>query len=300
MLESIPNVSEGRRPEVIDRLARAVNRPGVWLLDRTSDPDHHRSVFTLAGEPEPLIDALFALYERALQEVDLRRPRGVHPRLGAVDVVPFVPLASRPMADAVAAAEVLGRRVAERFGLPVLLYEQAARRPERQRLPKVRRGGFERLAERLAVPGGEPDFGPRRPHPSAGATVIGARDFLIAFNFVLSREDLALARGIAAEIREAAGGLAGVRALGLALESRRRAQVSVNLVDTRATTLRELFDAVQSRARKAGAEVDESELIGLLPAHAVEGDLADLARDLRLPRLERHQVVEWALEDAGA
>src|SRR5436309_12141658 len=187
LLESVPNVSEGRRPEVVARLAAAAaSGPGVRLLDLSSDPDHNRSVLTLAGEPEGLHQGLMALYEAALAEIDLTRHQGVHPRIGAVDVAPFVPLGDTPMEVAVAAANRLAPVVARRFGLPVYLYEQAARRPERTALADIRRGGFEGLAERLADPAWAPDFGPPHPHPTAGATVIGARFFLIAFNAVLA------------------------------------------------------------------------------------------------------------------
>ncbi|HEV7514816.1 MAG TPA: glutamate formiminotransferase, partial [Thermoanaerobaculia bacterium] len=178
-LECVPNVSEGRRPEVVARLfAAASSVAGVRLLDASSDPDHNRSVLTLAGEPDALHDALLALYAVALQEIDLARHQGVHPRVGAVDVTPFVPLAGTPMAVAVAAAERLGEAVAERFGLAVYLYEQAARVPARRRLAEIRSGGFEGFAARLNDPVWAPDYGPPQLHPTAGVTVIGARFFL--------------------------------------------------------------------------------------------------------------------------
>jgi glutamate formiminotransferase len=190
-LECVPNVSEGRRPEVVARLLDAAAAPGVRLLDASSDPDHNRSVLTLAGEPEALHEGLLALYSVALREIDLNRHLGVHPRVGAVDVTPFVPLAGTPMEVAVAAAERLGAALAERFGLAVYLYEQAARVPARRRLADIRRGGFEGFAARLGDPAWAPDYGPARVHPTAGVTVVGARFFLIAFNAVLETADLA-------------------------------------------------------------------------------------------------------------
>jgi glutamate formiminotransferase len=268
LLECVPNVSEGRRPEVISRLAAAVSRPGVRLLDLSSDPDHNRSVLTLAGEPEALHTGLLALYETALAEIDLTRHRGVHPRVGAVDVVPFVPLGTTPMAAAVAAAERLGAAVAERFGLAVYLYEQAARRAERCALASIRRGGFEGFAAKLADPAWAPDFGPPHLHPTAGVTVIGARFFLIAFNAVLDTTDLAMARAVARAVRESGGGLPAVRAMGVWLQSRGRTQVSMNLVDFRRTPLLAALEGVRREAARRGARVIETELVGLVPEAA--------------------------------
>ncbi|MFP5289064.1 MAG: glutamate formimidoyltransferase [Thermoanaerobaculia bacterium] len=220
-LECVPNVSEGRRPDVVSRLARAAaSPPGVRLLDVSSDPDHNRSVLTLAGEPDGLHASLLALYEAALAKIDLRSHEGVHPRVGAVDVTPFVPLGDAPMELAVAAAERLGEEVARRFGLPVYLYEKAARHPDRRLLADIRRGGFEGFPARIADPSWVPDFGPPQVHPTAGVTVIGARFFLIAFNAVLETPDLAVARAIARRVRESGGGLPAVRAMGVYLASR--------------------------------------------------------------------------------
>ncbi|MFL6192633.1 MAG: glutamate formimidoyltransferase [Thermoanaerobaculia bacterium] len=280
-LECVPNVSEGRRPEVVARLAAAAaSGPGVRLLDRTSDPDHNRSVLTLAGGAEGLRQGLLALYETALAEIDLSRHQGVHPRVGAVDVAPFVPLGETPMAEAVAAAERLGAEVARRFGLPVYLYESAARRPERTRLADIRRGGFEGFPARIADPAWAPDFGPARVHPTAGVTVVGARFFLIAFNAVLDTPDVAVARAIARRVRESDGGLPAVRALGVPLASRGLAQVSMNLVDYRRTPLLAAFRRVEQEAAALGAGVLESEVIGLVPAAAVRGLRPE---DLKLP-----------------
>lgn len=271
-LECVPNVSEGRRPEVVARLAAAASSPpGVRLLDVSSDPDHNRSVLTLAGEPEGLHLGLLALYEAALAEIDLTRHRGVHPRVGAVDVVPFVPLGDTPMAAAVAAAGRLAPEVARRFGLPVYLYERAARRPERTALAEIRRGGFEGLAEKLADPAWAPDFGPSRIHPTAGATVIGARFFLIAFNAVLATADVATARAIARRVRESGGGLPAVRAMGVHLASRGLAQVSMNLVDYRRTPVQTALRRVEEEAAALGTRVVETEIVGLVPAAAVRG-----------------------------
>jgi glutamate formiminotransferase len=287
-LECVPNVSESRRPEVVARLAAAASPPGVRLLDVSSDPDHNRSVFTLTGSAEALHRGLLALYEVALAEIDLTRHTGVHPRVGAVDVVPFVPLGDTPMEIAVAAAERLGREVAERFALPVYLYERAARRPERRLLADVRRGGFEGLAEKMVREEWAPDFGPARPHPTAGATVIGARFFLIAFNAVLDTADVVVAKAVARRIRESGGGLPAVRALGVYLASRGRAQVSMNLVDFRRTPVLTALDRVRREAEALGARVVETEVIGLLPEEAVLGVVRDA---LQLPGFGSRSVL---------
>lgn len=287
MLECIPNVSEGRRPGVVAEMAAAVSeRPGVRLLDHSSDADHDRSVFTLAGEADPLHDALLALFETALAAIDLTRsshgPPGVHPRMGAVDVVPFVPLAGSAMADAVAAARRLGRAVAERFDLPVLLYEAAASAPGRRNLAAVRRGGFEGLAEKLAMAEWAPDFGPARPHPSAGAVAVGARRFLIAFNALLATGDPEVAREVARAVRESSGGLPAVKAIGVPLASRGRVQVSMNLVDYRVTSPAAAMAAVEREAAARGVEVEEGELVGLIPEDALLGSIECTRDALRL------------------
>ena len=289
LLECVPNVSEGRRPEVVSRLvSAAASVPGVRLLDVSSDPDHNRSVLTLAGEAGNLRAALLALYESALREIDLTRHSGVHPRVGAVDVTPFVPLGDTPMQEAVSAAEALASEVAERFDLPVYLYEQAARTPDRRRLADIRRGGFEGFPAKMADPAWTPDFGPLRVHPTAGVTVIGARFFLIAFNVVLETDEVAVAKAIARKVRESGGGLPAVRAMGVYLESRGRAQVSMNLVDFRQTSVLTAFHRVREEAEALGTRVLESELIGLMPEEAVEGVVAEA---LRLPAFGKDRIL---------
>jgi glutamate formiminotransferase len=282
LLECVPNVSEGRRPELVGRFAEQLGSvPGARLLDHSRDSDHNRSVFTLAGEPTALREALLRLYDAALETIDLRRHRGVHPRVGAVDVVPFVPLAGAAMADAVTAAHALGAEVAGRFALPVYYYEEAALDPARRRLADLRRGGFEGFAARIATPEWRPDAGPARLHPSAGVTLIGARFFLVAFNILLRGADLAAARRVARRVRESSGGLPAVRAIGVWLASRVQAQVSLNLLDYRRTSLETAFSRVRAEAQAEGAEVAASEIVGLLPAAAVPGRPRDLLLDLR-------------------
>ena len=230
MLACIPNVSEGRDERIIAALERAVADSGAALVDTHRDPDHHRSVLTLLGE-----DAPRRVATAAVARIDLRRHRGVHPRLGAVDVVPFVPMRAASMADAVAVAHRVGETLATELDLPVFFYEAAARRAHCRALPAIRAGGFEALSARLADPMWTPDAGPARPHPTAGATVVGARGVLIAFNAVLTTGDVLVARTIARAIRESSGGLPAVRAIGVDLVTRATAQVAMNLVDYRRT-----------------------------------------------------------------
>ncbi|HYG62291.1 MAG TPA: glutamate formimidoyltransferase [Thermoanaerobaculia bacterium] len=290
LLECVPNVSEGRRPEVVDRLISAITAGGgVRLLDVSSDPDHNRTVLTLAGEPEPLHEALLALYEEALAAIDLTRHEGVHPRVGTVDVVPFIPLGDTPMEVAVAAAHRLAPAVAGRFGLPVYLYERAARREERRLLAAIRRGGFEGLPAKIADPAWAPDHGPARVHPTAGVTVIGARFFLIAFNAVLDTADVEVARAVARKVRESGGGLPAVRAMGVYLESRGRAQVSMNLVDFRRTSILGALERVRREAEGLGARVMESEVVGLVPEEAALGVVRDA---LQLPGFPAGKLIE--------
>ncbi len=282
LVESVPNVSEGRRLDVVDRLAGALESvPGAHLLDRTSDPSHNRSVFTLAGESDAVADALERLVAVAIREIDMERQTGEHPRIGAVDVVPFVPLGATTLDDCVALARAFGRRIATRFDLPVYLYAAAATRPDRVKLADLRRGQYEGLREEISTPGREPDFGPARTHPRGGATCVGARPFLIAWNVNLVSADLELAKRIAHRIRESSGGLPAVQAKGFFIEEFGCAQVSMNLLDFERTPLWAAWEAVRGEAAEDGVELAESELIGLAPLAAFQAvaDRAGTARE---------------------
>ena len=272
IVECVPNVSEGRDPARLRRL-RAVlaAAPGVAMADVHADPDHHRSVFTFLGAPDAVAAAALALADAVLAEVDMRAHRGIHPRIGALDVLPFVPLAGTTMAEAVALAHRVGRALAERHALPVYYYGHAARKPERRRLRELRHGEYEGLAERLAGGDGQPDDGPARFEPRAGATLIGARDVLVAYNVWLASDDLAAARAIARGVRESGGGLPAVQALGLPLASRGCVQVSMNLVDYRVTAIPVAFERVSAEARRRGLTVERAELVGLAPRAAFAG-----------------------------
>ena len=272
IIESIPNVSEGRRPDVIERLADAVrSTAGVRLLDRSSDPSHNRSVFTFVGDREPVKQAVLALFEAAVDAIDLRTHQGEHPRLGAVDVVPFVPIEGVTMADCVALAREVGADVGERFGVPVFLYEEASSNPLRKNLEDIRRGQFEGLAARMQSADWAPDFGPRVPHPTAGASIVGARMPLIAYNINLNTDRVEVARKIAAAIRQSSGGLRYVKAAGFMLEDRGIAQVSMNLTNYQKTPIFRVFELVKREAERYGVSILESEIVGLVPSAALLG-----------------------------
>jgi glutamate formiminotransferase len=271
LVESVPNYSEGRRPEVVDRLADAVaTTPGAYLLDRTSDPSHNRSVLTIAGEAPAVEAALERTIQVSIGDIDMEQHTGEHPRIGAVDVIPFVPLGTTTLAECVELARSFGRRIADRFELPVYLYARAAIRPDRVRLADVRRGGYEAVRDEIHLPDREPDFGPRRTHPQAGAVAVGARPFLIAWKINLESTDLELARRIARSVRESSGGLPAVQASGFWIAELDCAQVSMNLLDFAVTPMWQVFEAVRDRAAEEGVRIRESELIGLAPVAAFD------------------------------
>ena len=296
VIECVPNVSEGRRLELVEALAGDVRAvPGLALLDCSSDPSHNRSVFTMAGQGASIQSAVLALVGRAVAAIDLRTHQGAHPRIGAVDVVPLVPLAGATMAECVALAGTIGRAIAETFQVPVFLYEQAATQPARVNLANIRRGGFEGLRDKMTRPEWAPDFGPRTPHPTAGATVVGARRPLIAFNVNLATDCLDTARRIAAAVRESSGGLPFVKALGLPLEHRGIVQVSMNLTNFEATPIQAAFDRVALEADKLGVGIFDSELVGLIPRAALAGTSAT---HLCLRHFSERQILEVQIGDA--
>ena len=292
-LECVPNVSEGRDPAVVDRLARVLaDTPGVALLDVHRDGVHHRSVFTCIGEASALQAGIVRLVGAAIEAIDLRQHRGAHPRIGAVDVVPFVPVGASTMDDAIAAARATAEAVADAHHVPVLFYEQAASAPHRRRLEHVRRGQFEGLSAKLRLPDWRPDAGPDQPHPTAGAIAMGARRLLVAWNVNLSTDRLAVATAIARAIRESNGGLPAVKAMGLALPDRGLVQVSMNLVDVHVTPMHVVYAAIEREAARHGVAIAESELIGLVPASAVGAVAADR---LRLAGWQASRVLDTRL-----
>ena len=293
-MESVPNFSEGRRPEVVDQIVEAARSVSeIRVLDVHSDADHNRSVLTLAGETAPLEEAVFRAVARATELIDLRHHSGEHPRIGATDVVPFIPLGETSMAEAVEAARRLGDRVARELGIPVYFYEEAATRPDRQNLENVRRKGFEELRDRIAVDEDRaPDLGPRQAHPSAGAIVVGARGPLIAYNIYLNTADIRVARAIARTVRHSSGGLRYIKALGLDIPARGQVQVSMNLTNYRKSAMHTVFNLVRSEAEAYGVSVTDSEVVGLIPLEA----LLDVARfHLRLHEFDPDQILETRL-----
>jgi glutamate formiminotransferase len=314
LIESVPNVSEGRRLDVVERMVGAITSvAGAHLLDRTSDASHNRSVFTIAGPSGAVVESLERLVAAAIHDIDMDQHTGEHPRIGAVDVVPFVPLGETTMAEAVALARWFAERVADRFDLPAYLYAEAALRPDRVKLAEVRRGQYEGLKAEISQKGREPDFGPSRTHPSAGAVAVGARPFLIAYNINLESPDKDLAIRIARRIRESGGGLPRVQANGFFIEELGRAQVSMNLLDFRTTPIWRVWETVRAEAAEDAVELAESELIGLAPLAAfldaadhagaasdapVEDRLAVAARFLKLRDFSPEQALELRLAAA--
>ena len=297
LIECVPNFSEGRRPEVVEEIVRAVRSiDGVTLLDYSRDETHNRSVVTFAGFAEPVVKAATAAVGRALELIDMERQTGAHPRIGAVDVIPFVPLGSTRMEECVDLARRFGEQIARTFELPVYLYGEAALRPERRRLADVRKGQYEGLKEEIGVnPERDPDYGPKRMHPRGGADAVGARKPLIAFNVNLATDDLIIARRIAESIRESSGGMPAVQAMAVLLENPgepRYAQVSMNLVDWERTGIAAVVDEIRRQARQSGVEIDHCELIGLAPASAL---LEVAANTLRLRGFSADQALELRL-----
>jgi glutamate formiminotransferase len=289
LIECVPNFSEGRDTATIDAIVAAIASAGVTVVDHSSDPDHHRMVVTFLGAPEAVAEAAFAGAREAVTRIDLTRHEGVHPRFGAVDVIPLVPLGETPMAACVDLAHALGERLGDELGLPVYFYEAAARRPERRDLARVRAGGFDALCQQPLVEERAPDAGPAAAHPTAGAVAVGARGPLIAYNVHLDTDDVEIARRIAARIRERGGGPPGVKALGLRLASRRHAQVSVNITEPDRVSLDHVFERVRQEAARHGVAVTGSELVGAL---RLEDLLAVCRRTLGLRGLDRSQVLD--------
>lgn len=303
IVESVPNFSEGRRREVIDAVLEAVRKSGpVSVLDFSSDPDHNRSVLTLAGTPEAVYAASLALVAACVERIDLRVHAGAHPRMGAVDVLPLVPIRGITMQECVALARKLGAAIAQRHDLPVYLYEKAATAPSRRNLADIRKGGFEGFPAKIRDPLWKPDFGPERVHPSAGCVAVGAREFLIAYNINLASADLDLAKSIAKVIREKDGGYPCVKAMGVLLSERNCAQVSINMTDFRTTPLHVVFDRVREEAARRGVGIVGSEIVGLVPAEALfqAAQHALLLEDFDPSRVLERRIEETEARDSGA
>lgn len=294
LIECVPNFSEGRNRETIQAFLDAIKAvKGVYVLDEEMDYDHHRTVLTLAGEPEAVAEAAFRAVRVARERIDLRTHRGEHPRVGAADVVPFVPIQGVTMAECVALARKVGQRIGTELRIPVFLYEAAASYPDRKSLETIRKGSLEGLESRMAAdPRWAPDFGPQQLHPTAGATVVGARQPLIAFNVNLQTPDVSIAKTIARKVRFSSGGLPCVKAIGVELTSRRTAQVSMNLTNFEETPLHVAFEAVRREAEEQGVRVLDSEVVGLVPQRAL---IHAAEFGLKLRNFDPTQVLEVRL-----
>lgn len=291
IVECVPNFSEGRRKEVVDKIVYSIRSvPGIKVLDVEMDPDHNRSVVTFTGGKENIQEAAFRGARAAVELIDLTKHKGQHPRMGALDVLPFVPLSGVSMDECVDIANKVGQKIAKTLKVPVFMYESAAKRPERKNLENVRKGEFEGLREAILTDESRyPDYGPRMVHPTAGATAVGARMPLIAFNVNLKSGDLKVAKDIAKKIRASGGGLPHVKALGFYLEHKGMVQVSMNLTDYTVTPLSKVFEAIKAEAEARGIEIAESEVIGLMPLEVV-CDLA--AKYLKISQFSSNRVLE--------
>src|SRR5438874_7535300 len=308
LVESVPNFSEGRDAATLEALRTALTTvPGVRLLDVQADTSHNRSVFTFVAPPDAAVEAALSAMRVATERIDLTKHRGEHPRMGATDVVPFIPVREVTMDQCVALARRCGERAAAELRIPIYLYARAAVRPERERLPDIRKGEFERLRERIGTdPVVDPDFGPRRIHPTAGATAVGARPFLVAFNIYLDTADVAIAKEIAKRIRTSSGGLPAVQASGLEVGG--QAQVSMNLLDIDATPPAAVYGAVEAEARGRGVAIVKSEVVGLVPERAILGagsaalrlpDAADHLLEAKVRAAEGPTLDGWPEDVAG-
>ena len=292
LVECVPNFSEGRRPEVIEAIAAEVrNVPNVKLLDVKADASHNRVVVTFVGEPQAVKQAAFNACKKATELIDMEKQRGEHPRIGATDVIPFIPVKNMTMEECIQLADELAQEIAEKLEIPVYLYEEAAKIPTRKALPDIRKGQYEGLKSEISKPERQPDYGPSQLHPTAGATVVGARQFLIAYNINLDTSDVHIAKKIANCIREAKGGYRYVRAMGVSVQvgGRDIAQVTINMVNYNGTPLFRVFETVKSEAARYGVNIIGSEIIGLTPMQALL-DVAEFY--LRLDGFDRKQVLE--------
>jgi len=289
IIECVPNISEGRRKEVIEEVIKNLRSTGVKILDYSSDPDHNRSVITFVGDRETVKKGALQVARDAVRLIDLRKHHGTHPRMGAVDVIPFIPIKNVTMKDCIEISREVGKQIAEELDVPVYLYAESATTPERKKLPNIRKGEFEGFFEKIKEPEWAPDFGERKVHPTAGVTAVGAREFLIAYNINLATTDLKIAKKIARSIRESSGGLQYIQARGMELKEKGCVQVSMNILNYKKAPLYRVFEIVKMEAARYGVNILESELIGLMPMKAA---LDSLAFYMQFPKLSTDQIVE--------
>ncbi|MEF3245479.1 MAG: glutamate formimidoyltransferase [Caldisericaceae bacterium] len=289
IIECVPNISEGKNREVIDQVIESLKKTNVKILDVSMDPDHNRSVITFVGNKESIIGGAFAVAESAVRLIDLRYHKGTHPRMGAVDVIPFIPIKNTSMEECIEISKIVGKKIGEELKIPVYLYAESATKEERKNLPNIRKGEFEGFFEKIKDPNWIPDFGPNEVHPTAGVVAVGAREFLIAYNIYLGTKDVSIAEKIAKSIRESSGGLRFIQAKGMFIEEKEMAQVSMNILNYKKAPLYRVFEIVKMEAERYGVSVVESELIGLMPIRAV---LESLSFYLRFPKLDENNVLE--------
>lgn len=289
IIECVPNISEGRRKEVIEEVIKNLRSTGVKILDYSSDPDHNRSVITFVGNRETVKKGALQVARDAVRLIDLTKHHGTHPRMGAVDVIPFIPIKNITMKDCIEISKEVGKQIAEELGVPVYLYAESATTQERKKLPNIRKGEFEGFFEKIKEPEWAPDFGERKVHPTAGVTAVGAREFLIAYNINLATTDLNIAKKIARSIRESSGGLQYIQAKGMELKDKGCVQVSMNILNYKKAPLYRVFEIVKMEAARYGVNILESELIGLMPMKAA---LDSLAFYMQFPKLSTDQIVE--------
>lgn len=289
LIESVPNFSEGRRKEVVEKIVREAEKyENVWVLDWSMDADHNRSVVTLVGEPANVLNALFDMTKKAAELIDLRNHRGEHPRMGATDVIPLVPLFNTTMEECVEYSRMLGKRIGEGLGIPVYLYEKSATRPERQNLAEIRKGEFEGFFQKIKDPNWKPDFGPDRVHPTAGVVAVGAREFLIAFNVNLGTRDVRIAEAIARAVRNSSGGFRYVKAMGVELKEKGMVQVSMNITNYKKSPIHRVFELIKIEAERYGVPILGTEIVGLFPLEAI----LDVASFYLKTELKNKKVIE--------
>ena len=289
IIECVPNISEGKRKEVVKKIIENLEKTGVKILDYSSDSDHNRSVVTFVGNRETIIKGAMQIARDAVNLIDLRKHRGTHPRMGAIDVIPFIPIKNIRMKDCIEISRIVGKQIAEELKVPVYMYAESATKPERKKLPNIRKGEFEGFFEKIKEPDWQPDFGAPIVHPTAGVTAVGAREFLIAYNINLNTTNIDIAKRIARSIRESSGGLRYIQAKGMELKDKGCVQVSMNILNYKKAPLYRIFEIVKTEAKRYGVNVKESELIGLMPMDAA---LKSLAFYLQLPELSAKQILE--------
>jgi len=289
IIECVPNISEGRRQEVINEVIENLKKTGAKVLDVSSDPDHNRTVITFVGDRDTVINGAFAVADSAVKLIDLREHKGAHPRMGAVDVIPFIPIKNTTMEECVEISKIVGEKIAKELNVPVYLYAESATKESRKSLPNIRQGEFEGFFEKIKDPEWIPDFGPSEVHPTAGVVAVGAREFLIAYNIYLGTKDVSIAEKIAKSIRESSGGLRYIQAKGMYIEEKGMAQVSMNVLNYKKAPLYRVFEIVKMEAERYGVPVVESELVGLMPMRAA---LESLAFYLRFPKLTLDSILE--------